>query len=85
MSKKEKLKKWCEDHKEGVNEVISVGRFVLFVGVGCIAGSKISTYLTSVGMTRFHELGVIKFFDPDTSLEVTASEAIDVIKRLNNK
>lgn len=85
MGKKEKLKKWYEDHKDGVNEVIVAGKIILLVGVGYVAGSKISGRLVDIGMARCHDLGIIKYFDPDTNLEVTASEAINVMKRINNK
>ena len=84
-NKKAKLRKWYEDHKEGVNEVICIGRCVLFVGVGYIVGSKFNNHLASLGMARAHDLGVIKLFDPDTNLEISFDEAVEVMKRLNKK
>lgn len=61
---------------------------VIVVGTavgGYVVGYKYAAFLTDLGIDILNKGGVIKFFDPETGLEVHGDEALKVIKNFNKK
>ena len=81
-SKKAKIKKWWTENKDRIKKGgVRIGYLTLGTGVGYYLGNKICETKTGYGIERAYFNGIIKFFDPETNLEVGADEVIDVMKR----
>ena len=50
----------------------AIGAFVL--------GEKYAKLCCANGLEKFHNAGVLKFFNPETALEVAPREALNIIK-----
>lgn len=82
MEKQEKktseIKSWWEKNKGWIK---NIGIGTALFGGGVYIGDKICTICTAGGMQKYHEAGIIKFFDPVKGVEVDVEEACEVVKR----
>ena len=56
---------------------------VIVTGTGVAAfvlGGKYTLLCCANGLEKFHNAGVLKFFNPETALEVAPEEALNIIK-----
>lgn len=78
---KQQLKEWFNKNKEQVKA------FAIVTGVGIssyILGASINNLKCTGGIQSMRADGVIKFFDPETGLEVkTTKDACNVMAKIN--
>ena len=84
----DKIKNWAKENKD---EIIGVCGGIAAATAGCIlmvTGYKLGhaecDLRTSLGLMRMHDSGFLKFFNPETGLEVNVEEATKLIKESNN-
>lgn len=82
MEKKKRVKRWFEDHKKEIKTTICVlaGGFICYS-----ICDKISDYKVGTNLSRFHDEGIIKFFDPSSNQEIDLDKAMEIIiKKIYN-
>lgn len=87
MNEKEnKMKKWFKENKD---EIVATSLAIVCstasVGFGYFIGDKICGYRTASGISRLHDLGIFKFFDPSTGSEIDVNKAVEVARDLLKK
>lgn len=80
--KTSKLRAWWNRYKYHIQ---AFGICAALYGGGVCVGNYISNYQQSVGTLRLHDKGIVKYFDPDTGMEVNIEEACEVVKRVFKK
>lgn len=75
---KQKTKEWYENNKESIkNKGKKILDYVFIVGTftfTAYVGGKITEYSIGRGLKKFHEDGLIKFFDISTGKEIGIKE-----------
>lgn len=79
--KTSKVKAWWGRYKY---HILGFGAGIGAFGYGCLMGNYVSNYRRRVGELRLHDKGIIKYFDPETGMEVDVDEACKVVKRVFN-
>lgn len=81
MKKNEKrtMKEWVKEHK---GTLIGICCCAAGFGLGCFVTDKIDSKACARGLQRFHQSGIIKFFDPATGIEVDECGVQEVIERV---
>ena len=82
---KRTFKEWREDNKDLIDKIAGVVYIAGFIGLGYVVGGRITELSVDNGLERCHNLGIIKFFNPSTGLEVNPNEALNVMKEFVNK
>ena len=73
-----------EETKVTIKEVweeLKVPIFVTGTAIGAfVLGGKYTLHCCANGLQKFYNAGVLKFFNPETVLEVAPEEALNIIK-----
>ncbi len=78
-----KMKAWYEKHKDDISkEAIRVSWYLLGLSLGYFVGSKLSEWQMDSGLSRLHDDGIMKFFDPAKGIEVDVTEATKIVKQM---
>lgn len=82
---KNKFKEWYGEHKEGIkSDVVKITYYAVGFGVGCFTMKQLSNLQIAASLSILHTKGIIKFFDPETGLEVGLKRACELCKNLKN-
>lgn len=78
-----KLKAWIGEHKDEIKtESIRVFWYALGFGVAWFVNGKLTECENITNVLRLREMGLMKFVDPDTGLEITIEKVCDIAKRM---
>lgn len=75
----EKIKDWFEEHEMSITKWCA---YTVGFSFGYVAGKRILTTRVATGLEVAHAIGVIKFFDPSTGVEVKdLTKVVKVLKK----
>lgn len=77
-----KAKEYLEENKEGI---IHGCIFAAGIFVGGLAMDKISDVRFGMGLLHLHDVGLFKFFNPDTGVEIGVQEALDIAQKITKE
>lgn len=77
-----KIKEWYRDNKDDIKQkAVIVGCTTAGLSVGWILGRKYSSTVFGINMFTANADGVLKFFNPETGLEMNIMEFADFISK----
>lgn len=80
--KDNKVKAWFAEHKDDINYHLErIALYTFGVGIGYGMGKFMSTYKTELGLRAAHEMGFVKFFNPETTGEVDVFECVRLLEQ----
>lgn len=81
--KMSRLKTWVEGHKDELRiESIRVFWYVLGFGIAWFVNGKLTEYTSIENVLALRDMGLLKFCDPATGMEVTIDKAVEISKKM---